>query len=189
MQRPASGKAPTGSPQPEETLLFDVRASQRRGPGLISRWIMWALWWTKWHWDRVLRIPLSILIPPDFPPSSVIIRSRCSRPASDRNIKWTQSQYNLRIIKKFWKEIIAYFPSVRHAQHRKQSVQQFLYCCVCICCCGNMFTELLFSNNKGDTYTVTEQNDLMILFLQNMEDGLKNIWTCLPIHNNIKTVA
>jgi hypothetical protein len=31
---------------------------------------------------------------------------------------------------KFWEELIAYFPLIRHGPHRKRSAQQFLYCCV-----------------------------------------------------------
>jgi hypothetical protein len=32
--------------------------------------------------------------------------------------------------KKFWEELIVYFPLIRHGPHRKQRVQQFFYCCV-----------------------------------------------------------
>jgi hypothetical protein len=31
----------------------------------------------------------------------------------------------------------------------KTTHQKFLYCCVCIRCIGNVFTELLYGNDKG----------------------------------------
>jgi hypothetical protein len=54
--------------------------------------------------------------------------------------------------KKFREELIAYFPLIRYESHRKRSVQQFFYRCVCVRCCGNLFTEPLPSNDKGDTH-------------------------------------
>jgi hypothetical protein len=42
---------------------------------------------------------------------------------------------------------------IRHGQHRKHRVQQFIYCCVCIRCRGKVFTEPLPSNNRGLTQT------------------------------------
>jgi hypothetical protein len=33
--------------------------------------------------------------------------------------------------KKFWEELIACFPLIRHGTHRKPRIQQFVYCCVC----------------------------------------------------------
>jgi hypothetical protein len=36
-----------------------------------------------------------------------------------------------------------------HRPHRKWRVQQFFYCCVCIRCRGNIFTEPLPSNDRG----------------------------------------
>jgi hypothetical protein len=38
---------------------------------------------------------------------------------------------------------------IRHGPHKKRRVQQFFYCCVCICCRGNIFTEPLPSNDNG----------------------------------------
>jgi hypothetical protein len=52
--------------------------------------------------------------------------------------------------KKFWEEVIAYFPLMRHGTHRKRRIQQFLYCCVCICRRSNVFTEPLPSNDRRD---------------------------------------
>jgi hypothetical protein len=50
--------------------------------------------------------------------------------------------------------LAAYFSSATfwvfygHRPHRKNRVQQFFSCCVCICCCGNVFTEPLPSNGR-----------------------------------------
>jgi hypothetical protein len=44
---------------------------------------------------------------------------------------------------------MTYFPLIRQAPHRKWRVKQFLYCCVCIRCRCNVFTQPLPSNNKG----------------------------------------
>jgi hypothetical protein len=38
---------------------------------------------------------------------------------------------------------------IRHGPRRKRRVQQFFYCCVCISCRGNVFTEPLPSNDRG----------------------------------------
>jgi hypothetical protein len=51
---------------------------------------------------RVLRFPLSILIPPTAPHSSSIVRGWYNRPVSGRRTKWTQSHptprnYNLKL--------------------------------------------------------------------------------------------
>jgi hypothetical protein len=37
--------------------------------------------------------------------------------------------------------------------HRKRRDQQFLYCCACIHCRGNVFTEPMPSNDRRDTHT------------------------------------
>jgi hypothetical protein len=47
--------------------------------------------------------------------------------------------------KKFW-ELIDYVPSIKHTPRRKRRVHQFLYCCSCIRCHGNVFTEPLPDN-------------------------------------------
>jgi hypothetical protein len=48
----------------------------------------------------------------------------------------------------FWEDLIAYFPLIRHGPHRKRSVQKF-YCCLCLCCCSNIFIVPLPSNDRG----------------------------------------
>jgi hypothetical protein len=51
--------------------------------------------------------------------------------------------------KKFWKELITYFPLIRHEPHTKRCTKQFFYCCICIRCRGNVFSEPLPSNDRG----------------------------------------
>jgi hypothetical protein len=50
--------------------------------------------------------------------------------------------------KKFWEDLIAYFPLIRYGPHIKR-LQQFSYCCVSIRCSGNVFTEPLPSKERG----------------------------------------
>jgi hypothetical protein len=63
--------------------------------------------------------------------------------------------------KKFWDEVIIYFPFITyidylipHELHRKQRVQQILYCFVYIRCRGNVLSEP-FSSNVRRGYTST----------------------------------
>jgi hypothetical protein len=58
--------------------------------------------------------------------------------------------------KKFWEELIAYFPLIGHRPDRKQRAQQLFYCYICIRYRSNVFIEPLPSNNTRDTYTDTE---------------------------------
>lgn len=51
--------------------------------------------------------------------------------------------------KKFWAELITYFPMIRHRLHGKWFVQHFFYWCMSILCHGNTFTKILLSNSKG----------------------------------------
>jgi hypothetical protein len=70
---------------------------------------------------------------------------------------------------------------IGHGPHRKHRVQQFFYCCVCIRCRGNVFTEplpsnkLLSINKRGNRQPHRQQGDLISLPLsfQNKESGLK----------------
>jgi hypothetical protein len=59
---------------------------------------------------------------------------------------------NLIFNKKFCEELIAYCPLIQ-GPHRKRRVQQFFYCCLCIPCRVNVFTEPLPSNEWGYTHT------------------------------------
>jgi hypothetical protein len=62
----------------------------------------------------------------------------------------------LKVNKNFWKELIAYFHSIRPGPQRKRRLQQFFYCCVFIHYRGNVFTEPLPSNNKRHTNRHTD---------------------------------
>jgi hypothetical protein len=61
--------------------------------------------------------------------------------------------------KKFWGELISYFPLIRHGLHRKRRIQQFCYFCVRIRCHGNVLTQPLPSNDNH-TDTQTDGRDL-----------------------------
>jgi hypothetical protein len=50
---------------------------------------------------------------------------------------------------KFWEQLIIYVPLMRRGPHRKLRLQRFFYCCVCIRCPGNGFTEPIPSNDRG----------------------------------------
>jgi hypothetical protein len=52
-------------------------------------------------------------------------------------------------IKKFWEELISYFPLIRHGLRIKRHVQQLSYCCEFILCRGNGSTEPFPSNDRG----------------------------------------
>jgi hypothetical protein len=52
-----------------------------------------------------------------------------------------EQAYRRYFSKKFWVELIAYFPLIRR-------VQQFCYCCLCIRCSGNVFKEPLPSGDR-----------------------------------------
>jgi hypothetical protein len=86
----------------------------------------------------------------------------------------------LRSNKKFCEELIAYFPLVLNAQHKKRRFQKFYCCCVYIHCRGNVFTEPLSNNDKWDTHTHRarwSRKPTLILILS------KRNWTCLHVHN------
>jgi hypothetical protein len=69
-----------------------------------------------------------------------------------RSGEWPYVTWKSMLKKKIWKELIPYFPSSPHEPHRKRSVQQFLYCCVCNPWWGNVFTEPLPSNSHIQTH-------------------------------------
>jgi hypothetical protein len=50
--------------------------------------------------------------------------------------------------KKFWEELIDYFPLILHRLHKKRRLQQSFYC-LCILCRLNVFTEPLPSSDSG----------------------------------------
>jgi hypothetical protein len=57
---------------------------------------------------------------------------------------------------KLCEELIAYFPLILHGPHRKRSVRNLFYCCLCVRCRGNVFTDPLPSNEWKDTFTDTQ---------------------------------
>jgi hypothetical protein len=65
--------------------------------------------------------------------------------------------------KKFWEELIAYFPLIRHGPHRKRRLQQFFVAAGkslpsrCLATKGGIhFTEPLPNNGGRDTHTDTQ---------------------------------
>jgi hypothetical protein len=80
--------------------------------------------------------------------------------------------------KKFWDELMAYFPLKWHGPHRKWRLQQFFYCCVCIRCRDNIFTEPLSSN---DSRIHIQTHKLMGgIYEVSCWDGLR----CNDVHTN-----
>jgi hypothetical protein len=82
--------------------------------------------------------------------------------------------------KKFWEELIVYFLLIWHGPHRKRSLKQFFYCCICVRCLWNVFTEPLPSNDKGiDIQTHRQQGGLvrlsLLLFCSNVGQKWTNI--------------
>jgi hypothetical protein len=60
-----------------------------------------------------------------------------------RKMKGGKDKYKNNSNKKFWEDLIAYFPLIRQRQHKKRRVQKFFYLCVCVVCSGKVYTELL----------------------------------------------
>lgn len=101
-------------------------------------------WWTQWHWRRCSSAATHLITSPwggqqsrpgstlQHPPTLVLLGHQ----KSERN-------------KKFWKELIVYFPLIGHRPHRKRRIQQFFYYWVRICSRGNVFTKTLPSNERG----------------------------------------
>jgi hypothetical protein len=83
------------------------------------------------------------------------------------------------VSKKFWEELIACFPFIRHGPHRRRCVQQF-YCCVCIRCRGNFCTEPLPSNNRG--IHIQTQRLMGGIYEAHRWDGLR----CHDIHTKFR---
>jgi hypothetical protein len=73
------------------------------------------------------------------------------RPISFIYVKHSINKINK---KNFWEERIAHFLLIRYEPHRKRSVQQFFYCCVCIRCRGTCLpSPSLPTIGGGDTQT------------------------------------
>jgi hypothetical protein len=48
---------------------------------------------------------------------------------------------------------------IRHVPYRKQRIQQFFYCCLCIRCRGKVFAEPFPSNSRGIFTESLPRND------------------------------
>jgi hypothetical protein len=99
---------------------------------------------TRWRWIV------------SFTPTPLYPRGKSPRYQFDRRVGGQQSRYGHCGVenKKFRKELTDFpfttYYLIRHGPHRKRRAQQF-YCCVCIRCRGNVFTEPLPGNDRGDT--------------------------------------
>jgi hypothetical protein len=84
--------------------------------------------------------------------------------------------------KKFWEELIAYFPVIRHKLNSKWRVRQFFHCCVCIRCRSNVFTDPLHSNDKG-IYIQTHKS-MGGIYEVGRCDGLRCLDICTKFHKD-----
>jgi hypothetical protein len=51
--------------------------------------------------------------------------------------------------KRFWEKVIADFPLMPRGRRTKRRVQQFVYCCVCICCRCNVLPSRCLATIAG----------------------------------------
>jgi hypothetical protein len=65
----------------------------------------------------------------------------------------------IKLNRRFWEELMIYFPLLKHGQHRKGHVQQYCYC-KCIRCCYNTFTKPLSMADMGYICEQTDEKDL-----------------------------
>jgi hypothetical protein len=90
---------------------------------------------------------------------------------------WQDGSTDVRIVLKLTleQEVLgrtkAYFPLIQR-QRRKRRVQQFLYCCVCIRCRGNVFTYPLSSNDRRIHYRHTDWWEVFIKYTVEMGSGV-----------------
>jgi hypothetical protein len=61
--------------------------------------------------------------------------------------------------KKFWEEQVVYFRLIRQGSYRIRR-DQHSSTVACFHCSGNVFTELLPSNDNGDTHTDAQTNGM-----------------------------
>jgi hypothetical protein len=98
---------------------------------------------------------------------------------SDRKLHKCINQCN----RKFWEELIASFPLIRHGPHIERRVQQLFYCCLCICCHSN-FIPSRWSATTGGIHTETHRLMGHIYEVRRW-DGLK----CHDIHTNFTKIG
>jgi hypothetical protein len=106
---------------------------------------------------------LTAVINPSKSVSRITRQVNCSQTqCTIRYINWRLTVKKENKNKKFWEELIAYFPftttrifdMTRTVQ--KHRAQQLFYCCLCICCRENIFTEPLPSNVSEETETYSQ---------------------------------
>jgi hypothetical protein len=92
------------------------------------------------------------------------------------------------IKKKFWKELITYFPLIRHSQHRKR-VQQFLYYCVCILLCYKYLPSRCLATIEGYTHRNTDWREGFIKYAIEMgSNAMVYIQSFIKIGSGIQTL-
>jgi hypothetical protein len=79
--------------------------------------------------------------------------------------RWLSKRYRFKvwilINKNVWEDLIAYFHFIRHEPHRKQRLQQFFFCCVCIRSRGNILWNHHLAMMEGiNKQTQTDGRDL-----------------------------
>jgi hypothetical protein len=83
---------------------------------------------------------------------------RIQRGLKHKNVSESRDKYFLQYFsyhiheksnKKFWEELIVYFPLIWHGLCRKRCIQQFFYCLVYIRCRSDVLIEPLRRNDKG----------------------------------------
>jgi hypothetical protein len=70
----------------------------------------------------------------------------------DKNVNKSKEKFTIMswiCYKKFWEQLITFFPLIWDGPHRKWCFQQFFYCCLCIRWGSNVFTEPMPNNDRG----------------------------------------
>jgi hypothetical protein len=107
-----------------------------------------------WPWARISQLKppahadssladLSTLKVEAIHSSETSVHTRCTR----RQIPENDILHSHRREKKQILQLIECFPLIRHGPHRRRHVQQ-CFCCMCIRCRGNVFTEPLPNNDS-----------------------------------------
>jgi hypothetical protein len=65
---------------------------------------------------------------------------------------------------------------IRHGPHRKWLVQQFFYCCICICYGGNVFIDPLPSNDRG-IFTEQLPSNNRGIYIQTLRPDGMDLWS------------
>jgi hypothetical protein len=73
--------------------------------------------------------------------------------------------------KKFWEELIAYFPWYDTGRIENEASEQFFYCWMCIRCRGKVFTEPLPNNDRENFTEPLPSNDRGTYIDTNWREG------------------